>query len=234
MSIPENQHGVVARYFEHLAAEEWTEAASLLHPVFLKRFRESEAPHVRPSQPITVETYLERDPELPLEVAEYWVRQHAMHPPRRLADYFAGVESEEELNRLGDVELFARHLEAVDPAARYRRYLAALAEQFPAFADQLAVMMDDVRDAWRYEVLGSISAGDRSLVLFEHPGIREGAVSGYEPVPHVAVVVDREEGPRIAHDPSPHTGMVVSFAPVTVLNSEGESVRLTLRGGESA
>ena len=234
MSIPKNPHHVVARYFEHLAAEEWTEAARLLDPVFLKRFRESEAPHVRPPQPITVETYLERDPDLPREVAEYWVRQHAMHPPRRLADYFAGVESEEELDRLGDAELFARHLEAVDPAARYRRYLATLAAQFPEFEDQLNGKMAEVRATWGYEVLGSIDAGNRSLVLFEHPGMREGAVHGYEPVPHVAVVVDREYGPRIAHDPSPHTGMVVAFAPITVVDSEGESVRLTLHGGESA
>ena len=234
MNIPKDQNRVVARYFEHLVAEEWTEAARLLDPVFLKRFRESDAPHnSRPAQPITVEAHLERYPDMPREVAEYFVRQHSMLPPRRIADYFAGIESQEELDRLGDVELFARYLEAVDPSARYRRYLASLAEEYPEFADQLKGKMEDTHRTWRYEVLGSIDAGARSLVLFEHPGMREGAVPGYEPVPHVAVVIDRGDGPRIAHDPSPHTGMVASYAPITVLDSEGETVRLELRGGES-
>ena len=234
MSIPKGPQRVVARYFEHLTAEAWDEAAHLLDPAFLTHFRQSYVPHARPAEPVSVQSYLDRDPDMPRVVAEYFVRQQAQVPIRQVADYFAGVASEEDLARLSDVELFARHLEAVDPGARYRRYLAALGRQHPEFADQLQAKMEGTHHMSRYHVLGSIVAGDRSLVLFEHPGGREGAVAGYEPVPHVAVLIDRGEGPRIAHDPSPQSGWIVSYGPISVTDSEGNTVRLELRGGESA
>jgi hypothetical protein len=130
------------------------------------------------------------------------------------------------------VELFARHLEAADPETRRRKHLASLAVQYPDFAEQLKTMMHEPRSLWRFEMIGCLVASERSYVLFGTPSAREGTVPGYEPIPDVAVVIERVEGLRLAHDPSPYSGVAFFQPAVPVLDSNGEMVDLHLLSDE--
>lgn len=216
-----NPKGVVARYFELLRREAYSEAAGLLTPECLRRFREWEVPRHRPAPLSTVESHLERNPELPREVAEYWVSQQARHPQPTLSDFFAGVDSEEALDSLSDLELFARHLEATDHAARMRRRIDALRERHPEHDAELRAVRDRQMWAWSFDILGSVEVEGRAYVLFgslphDDPTLR------VEPVPLVAVLRMTDEGWRIAADPSPYSGMGVLMGPIEVTGRDGE------------
>lgn len=165
---------------------------------------------------------------MPQEAAEYRVRQLSQHPAPTLADYFAGVASYDELEAMDDRELFARHLEATDPDVRYRRHIELLIGRYPEHEQKLRELLEGQHSVWRFETMACHVEDDRAYVLFQRPGAREAAVAGYEPVPHVAVLLDHADGWRIGSDPSPYSGMVMGFAPVVVEDASGKKISLTL------
>lgn len=228
MSDQMSPEGVVARYFDLLRGQRYDDAVALVAPVRLRRFAEHEAPRHRPAPLMTVERYLERNPDMPREVAEYYVSQSATHPQPAISDYYAGVTSEDELESLSDRELYARHIEAVDPAGHGRRQIDQLRALHPEYESQLVAIRERLSETWNMVIPGSVVIGGRALVLFEQPVSAEPDELRWEPVPHVAVLRMTADGWRLASDPSPYSGMGVLLAPIEVTNAEGEKVVLDL------
>jgi len=225
----EDAQAVVRRYFDHLRDEEWDLASRLMERSYLGLFRETTIKRLAesPKEPATVEAFLKRDATLPRAVAEYFVQQQARHSRRSFPDVFPGVTSWDGLADLDDYSVFARHLEATDANARHRRHLDMLAQQHPEYKEQLTSMRLHMGD---WELVSGSEVADRAYVLFQSPGALEGRVAGYEPVPHVVVLRRTEAGWRIAHDPSPYSGVAMHFAPVLVSDDTGRKVELALRG----
>ena len=230
MANEDHPESIVVRYFECLREERYRDAAELVAPLCLRRFVEHEAPRHRPHVPLTVDEYLERDPDLPREVAEYRVAQAARLPPPRLSDYFAGIESAAELASLGDRELYARHIEAEDPAARCRRQIDQLRSRYPEYDSELLDIRGRQASTWQFTILGSVTVNERVFVLFEHPLPAPPEELHWEPKPHVAVLRETSEGWRLAGDPNPYAGMGVALGPIEVTNAYGEKIALDLDG----
>jgi hypothetical protein len=92
VSVRNDPQELVARYFGHLEAEQWGEAARLLDPIFLRHYRERETYRPWSFPPASMETYLAHDPDMPREVADYYVRQASRYPSPGIEDYFAGIQ----------------------------------------------------------------------------------------------------------------------------------------------
>ena len=177
---------VLAAYFAHMSAGEYDAAAALVAPICIERFAEHEAPHLRPPPRESLEEYVARNEGLPRGVSEHFHRVAQERPRSTMSDYFAGVESEEELASLGQRDLYARRLQATDPGHRYRVVLEQLADRHPEYAAQLRALGAD-HEAWAYDILGSVEVGDRAMVLFEHPlGETSAGELRWEPTPAVA------------------------------------------------
>lgn len=230
MANLESPESVVARYFECLRNGSYDGAASLVAPICLRRFVENEAPRYRPHPPPTVDQYLERDPDMPREVAEYRVGQAARLSRTSLSDYFAGIETEAELESLSDRELYASHIEAADPAARCRRQIDQLRSRHTEYESELLDVRNRQASTWNFVILGAVTVDDRVLVLFEHELPAPPDELRWEPKPHVAVLRETSEGWRLAGDPNPYAGMGVALAPIEVTNAEGEKVVLDVSG----
>ncbi|MET0399674.1 MAG: hypothetical protein ABW277_23000 [Longimicrobiaceae bacterium] len=109
----------VRAFIAALESQRWEEAARLVHPEALDRYRERSLSSLRavahrPS--ITAELFLRQDPQMPREVAEYQARRAAEGAREypRFEFERAGVASVEELERLSPEQAFARYLEAND------------------------------------------------------------------------------------------------------------------------
>ena len=193
----------------------------------LQRFRRQEARHLRPRPPATAAELMARQPDLPGEVAEYFARDSG-RAPLGWSDFFAGVESEEQLEALSDLEVYAARLAAKDHVTQIRRRLDLLITQYPKYADQLAELRDRQGDSWTFTVFGCIEAQGRAYVLFGHSLPEDASVLRSEPIPHVAVLLPSDEGWRIATDPSPYSGMLYALGPVPVRDEEGNEITLDL------
>jgi len=216
----------VARYFECIRTEAYAEAAALLSEECIRRFREHEVPMMRPSPKPTLEGYMERNPGVPREVAEHYLAQAESHSWPTLSDYFAGVESVDELETLSDRELFARHIEASDYAARHRGVIDRLRERYPEHERKLLEVRDAQARTWSFHFFGALVEEDRAWVLFGWPDPEDRSVLRWEPTPHVAVVRREADGWRIAADPSPYTGMGIAMGPIEVEGDDGRKIRL--------
>lgn len=214
----------VDRYFECLREERYVEAAGLMSPTALQRFRKYEADHHRPSPPQSTEDYAERFPDVPAAVRDYWFEQGKRHPPATLSTYFTGIESEEELALLSDQELLARHLEATDHARGARAQIDALIERYPEHGDELRELRGRQGSSWRFRAIGSLILDDLAYVL--HGVDPADAWEKYEPVPHVAVVRRFEEGWLLAADPSPFSGSLPMLGQIPVTGPDGETIML--------
>lgn len=214
----------VERYFECLRSERYLEAAKLVSVVARKRFRDHEAPQLRPVPAPSREDYSERFPDVPAEVVEHWFEQSRRHPPVTLATYFARVTSEEELDALIDQELLARHIEATDHARLARANIDALMERYPEHADELKEVRDRQKTSWAFRALGTVVLGEVAYVL--HGADPNDAWEKHEPVPHVAVLRRYDGSWKLATDPSPYRGSVALLGPVPVTGPDGERLWL--------
>lgn len=219
---------VVAAYFEHIRTRAYRNAADLMVPICIRRFMEHEEPTLRPPPIERREEYVERNTHLPREVAEHFFDSARARPGPTLSDYFAGVETESELAELEDRERYARHLQATDPADRYRRYLAQVERRYPAYAEQLGELR--ARDShWSYDIIGAVTRGERACVLFESPpGDHAPEELAWEPSPSVAVLRRTGGGWGMAADPNPFKGMGLVMAPVPVTDPNGARIWLDL------
>ena len=118
-------------FFAALESGRWMDAARMVHPAALARYRERKLSSLRSSadsaawRPQTVDDLLRFDPQMPRAVAEYQVQQSRQHRDtyqgHELAS--AGVASPEEFERLAPAEAFARFLAASDERRQMRRAL---------------------------------------------------------------------------------------------------------------
>lgn len=184
---------VAESFFRAAAAGRWRDAARHVDLVAFDAMRRERVGAIRSAlrrPPITVEQYMEADPQMPRAVAEYHVKQihEAMgRMSNPLAHDFADVPNVDSLATLSPLDAAARWLEAQDERYQYRMAIAAArpgrgCEGVPVTSDTLAappprpVLGAVVRDSVAYVVHGEpkrSSLADSSLaspeVLWEEP-----------------------------------------------------------------
>ena len=171
----ENALGLARELFDALSAEAWSRAADLFEPEHVANWFRDQLRSIPQEQPvaITAEQLRRGDPEMPLEVAEYYVARMRRQRSRRTPEgQFAGVESWAALSELTAVEAFARFLEASDPRTQVANAVKnLLPEKLPHW--------DKNRPNFGYAVLGGVPEGDGLChVIYrrrwspgeEHPG----------------------------------------------------------------
>jgi hypothetical protein len=123
-------------FFAALESGRWMDAARMVHPDALTRFREDKLTSVRSALDpasrcdLTVDELLRHDPKMPRAVAEYQVQQASQNTRTHLRYELetAGVASLEEFERLGPEEAFARFLAANDERRQLQRALQGRAD----------------------------------------------------------------------------------------------------------
>jgi hypothetical protein len=117
----ETPTGVATAFFEAMAEERWRDAARSMDLLAFDRYRREQISAVRLPQPprrrMTVDDYLQHQPDMPRAVAEYHVRtmNERVHDPSEwLLREFAGVRSLDSLAALSAEEAAARWLQAQD------------------------------------------------------------------------------------------------------------------------
>ncbi|HEU4994535.1 MAG TPA: hypothetical protein VFT29_06930 [Gemmatimonadaceae bacterium] len=165
---------VVRIFFDALVHERFVEAARLIDVDPLERSRRAMLDNLR--HPVryprpTLEDFMRSNPEKPRAVAEYELAQAQLAQDRQpdyLSFEFANVHDTVTLAQMSPLET----------GARDERYLMRSAmEHSPECASTvpLAQAFDSLRRATTREpgaqVLGTITAGDTSYVVFRHPHI---------------------------------------------------------------
>jgi hypothetical protein len=141
--------------FDALSAEAWPRAADLFEPEHVADWFRDQLRSIPQEQPsITAEQLRRGDPEMPLEVAEYYVARMRRQRSRRTPEgEFAGVDSWAELSKLTPVEAFARFLEARDPRTQFANAVRNLHPEKPPPGE-------GNRASFQYAVLGAVPEGD--------------------------------------------------------------------------
>lgn len=222
----ESPEEFVASLQQYLEDGEWRAAAECLAPEVLKRFKEAAAFRYGPRPSMTVEAYLERDPDMPRSVAEYRVEQESRYPPREVGEYFAGFQAWDDIEETEDVDLYARHLEAVDLRERQIRYLRMLRKEYPEYADQLIEKEEETREErwWvRREVLGVVARSRRAYVLIGNGASQAEDCKAEEP-PEVWVLCRTERGWRLGQALPDYQDLFL--AGIEVVDEDGDPVRL--------
>ena len=198
----------VQAYFDALAAEHWSVAASFLRVEDFSRIRRDHIDMYSPSRfrPRTAEDFLRRDSTMPPAVAEYQARRFNETAARaanlgELEVVFAGVRDTALLRAMTLDQVAARWLEARD-LRHQTRLMLRLDPTCPQELDSAT------REALapRVEVLGEVIRGDTSWVVLrsrsEHVGM---ALPGAAPDDaRTATLVRR--GDRWLIVPSQHYG----------------------------
>jgi len=148
-----------SRFLDTWSDKRWAEAARLLDLDHFDRFRQDFIGRAgRRSDngpPMTVEEMRRRDPDMPREVAEYYIRQ-MREQEQRSSDptpfEFARVRSVSELRGLTAEEAAARWLESRDPAYQIRVQFEGAGCPVPRDADSAA--------APERRLLGVVADGD--------------------------------------------------------------------------
>ncbi len=123
-------------FFAALESGRWMDAARMVHPDALARFRDRKLMMLRSAtdpaaeRTITVDELLRHDPRMPRAVAEYQVQEagRTMDTYLRHALESAGVTSVAEFERMGPEDAFARYLAANDEGRQMRRALRGKAD----------------------------------------------------------------------------------------------------------
>jgi hypothetical protein len=126
----------VRSFFAALESGRWMDAARMVHPGALARFREGHLESVRSAtdpafqRELSVDELLRHDPQMPRAVAEYQVQRNSQSTRTYLRHALesAGVASLEELERLRPEEAFARFLAANDERRQIQRALEGRAD----------------------------------------------------------------------------------------------------------
>jgi hypothetical protein len=108
-------------FFRAVAEEKWEAAAAFVDTIAIKRKVAQDVSNARSSMPtfLTIEEIMQRDPNMPREVAEYELKRYReqtknFNPAQFIAFEFAGVNSIRELQALSALEATARFLQALD------------------------------------------------------------------------------------------------------------------------
>lgn len=217
---------VVAELFDHLAARRWRAAASLFTAEFLEWFRSDFSGHLMPGTLQTVEDYLERDPRMPRAVAEYYVEQANRYPAPRLADVFAGIETEEDLERLDATERYARYLEARDPSTQIARHVRLLQQRHPEHADRLAKAVEQSDNWWNLEVLGAVVDDREAHVLVSRTPRSAMDPSPVAVRPAVLTLRLTDDGWRLGHQLE--LNHHIALGPIQVHGDDGDWISLSV------
>ena len=134
---PATPEAAAQALFTALSGGRWLDAARLVHPEALTRFREKklmELRSIREAKPITVADYRRHQPDIPEAVAEYMVKQANESIGKsslRIAYEFAGVNSVVELEKLSAEEVMARWFQAQDPAYKLEQAIRESGRELP-------------------------------------------------------------------------------------------------------
>ncbi len=123
--------------FAAVSESRWLDAARLVHPEALTRFREQKLTQMhsyRQAKPMTAEDYRRQEPEMPEAVAEYMVKrinEAIKKPNSRITYEFAGVSSVAEFEKLSAEEVMARWFQAQDPAYKLEQAIRESGRELP-------------------------------------------------------------------------------------------------------
>jgi hypothetical protein len=169
---------VVRSAFEAMDEKRWQDAAALIDPETLDRFRTAKIDSARAraryySEP-AAQCY---DRAMPPEVVAWFEEQRMRQEEaqRRAGasclDDFARTASLEELEALDPTELFARYLEARDPREQFERMASVTGtEMSPEVAEEARLVMRT-----RRAVIGSTTEDDSTVhVVYRTHGFGEG------------------------------------------------------------
>jgi hypothetical protein len=159
---------VVRSAFEAMDAKRWMDAAALVDPDALSRFRDWRIEHVREMERMRSTPPEQRyGPDTPPEVVAWFEekRAKAEEAERRsgfmLPGEFARVESLEELEALSPKELFARYLEARDPREQFEQARKAAGRELPG----AVVKQADAAVQAQRTVIGSTVENDSTVYV---------------------------------------------------------------------
>lgn len=128
----ESARAVVDSFFATSKAGRWERAAGYLDmEAFTRYFRQlvNMARSELPEPELTAEDLMARDSTMPRAVAEWEVQRRQRYATRRpfhdFSEEFIGITTFRALDALTPTEAAVRWIEAQDPGARWRRYLAS-------------------------------------------------------------------------------------------------------------
>jgi len=134
---PATPEAAAQALFTALSEGRWLDAARLVDPEALSRFREQkliEMRSIREPKPMTIAEYRRQEPEMPEAVAEYMVKQ-ANQAREKFGSYithdFAGVSSVAEFEKLSAEEVMARWFQAQDPAYKLEQAIRESGRELP-------------------------------------------------------------------------------------------------------
>jgi|GEM_PF-4241223 len=209
-AAPSSPEAAAGAFFDALESRRWADAARLVHPAALARYREHTLSSVRattgvPERPaITPEDFLRHDPQMPREVAEYQARRsnEAAQEHRGWALERAGVASLEELERLSPEEAFARFLAASDEQQGMQRAMEGKVDEV------VGELLTRMAPRTERTVIGSVpapagqGAGEAGGSAYVTYSITHRVAHAPTPGPEqVAVVRVRRDGPAWKLDP---------------------------------
>lgn len=161
---------VMRAYFQAVAERRWRDAAQFVDTAFTEQMRRHTIMSATERERVvTVEEHMRNDPEMPREVAEYFVRraQQSMRAYGSEISYeFAMVDDTSTLKQLSPLEAAARYVQAQDS-----RYLLWRSYRMtPGCADRTPD--DEVLNEFtpRREVLASVVRGDTAWIMYRDTG----------------------------------------------------------------
>lgn len=163
---PNTPESVMRAYFQAVAERRWRDAAQFVDTAFTEQMRRHTIMSATERErAVTVEEHMRSDPEMPREVAEYFVRraQQSMRAfGNEIAHEFALVEDTTTLRQLSAMEAAARYVHAQDPRYMlWRSYSVA-----PGCAGRTPD--DEALNEFmpQREVLASVVRGDTAWIMY--------------------------------------------------------------------
>jgi hypothetical protein len=156
-----------------LAAEDWFGLAGLCDSDSLERFKTGMIHlYTRETPTISVDDYLRHRPDMPREVAEYYISLAKTADPRvRLREELPSVKSMDDLHSLSAREVYAAWLHARSPRGQLQRQVEA--GQAPAEAIEVMIHADR-SESFRF--VGVVMERDRlAHVLYRWTATQEEA-----------------------------------------------------------
>lgn len=165
-SRADTPESVIRTYFRAVAEQRWRDAAQFVDTAFTERMRRHTiASAMEPERVVTVEEHMRNDPEMPREVAEYFVRraEQSMRAYGNEISYqFAMVEDTGTLQQLSPLDAAARYVQAKD----FRYTLWRSYRMAPGCADSTPDDEALHELTPRPEVLASVVRGDTAWIMY--------------------------------------------------------------------
>ncbi|CAN5202664.1 hypothetical protein BH24GEM2_BH24GEM2_18700 [soil metagenome] len=225
---PATPEAAAQALFTALSEGRWLDAARLVDPEALSRFREQkliEMRSIREPKPMTIAEYRRQEPEMPEAVAEYMVKQ-ANQAREKFGSYithdFAGVSSVADLEKLSAEEMMARWFQARDPSYRIQQAAGTPGRELPPQAIALVEPRNE-------RTVMSTAAGEHADIA--HVVFRTVQWYGKERAPHspLGVLVVRRTPAGWRVDPTESTGEGPFSSLFMVALGEAEDIRQTVK-----